>query len=96
MSSIISNPAEEGARRAYGNRKPLTKLLNQLSLENKMNLIQEAFLKSLNPSTAIKITNLGKETVSKQITKSIHSTLSYKYKTFLDEENGVIYIGKRV
>ena len=62
-----------------------------------MNSMQEAYLKTLKPTTAIKISKLtlGKKSTD-EITKEVHSTLSYKYKTFLDKENGVIYVGKRI
>ena len=40
VGSIRFNPAEEGAKKAYGNRKPLTDLLNELDNRDIMNLIQ--------------------------------------------------------
>lgn len=62
-----------------------------------MNSMQEAYIKNLKPTTAIKISNLtlGSKSTD-EIIKEIHNTLSYKYNTFLDEENGVIYVGKRI
>lgn len=61
-----------------------------------MNSIQESFLKSLNPSIAVKVSNLDNDTIPREVLLNIHQVLTYKYKTFLDEENGVIYIGKKV
>lgn len=65
-----------------------------------MDSMRDSFLLTLKPHTAVKIENLdGKEPLRElptDIIKSIHSTLTYKYKTFLDIENGVIYVGKRI
>ena len=60
-----------------------------------MNSIQESYLKALRPTTAIKIESLDNKPVNAVI-KLIHSTLSYKYNTFFDEDNKVIYVGKKV
>jgi len=59
-----------------------------------MNALQTAYLKNFNPTVSIKVTNLDGGGTVKNITEEIRSFLSTKYKVFLDEENGVIYIGK--
>ena len=61
-----------------------------------MNSIKSSYIKALNPETTIKVTNLNNGEVPKEILLNIHQVLSYKYKTFLDEDYGVIYIGKRI
>ena len=60
-----------------------------------MDSMRDSFLLTFKPHTAVKIENLDGKEPSVDIIKSIHSTLTYKYKTFLDAENGVIYVGKR-
>jgi len=61
-----------------------------------MNAMIEAFLKSLDPISTIKITNIDKGTVPIGLLTETHKYLSTKYKTYLDKEAGVIYIGKRI
>lgn len=61
-----------------------------------MNSMQDLYLKSLNPHIAVKIEGLTGGKYVEDVIKNIHSTISYKYKTFLDKENGVIYVGKRI
>lgn len=58
--------------------------------------MQDSYLKSLNPTVSVKITELNGKKLPEQIIKDIHATLTYKYRTFLDERNGVIYVGKKV
>ena len=60
-----------------------------------MNSVQEAYLKSLNPTASVKVANLNKDTIPKEIFNMIYSVLAYNYKTIADEDNGVIYIGKK-
>lgn len=71
-------------------------ILNRLKEEDKMNSIQDSYLKSLNPSVSVKVTELNGKKIPEQIVKDIHATLTYKYNTFLDKENGVIYVGRRI
>jgi len=61
-----------------------------------MNSMIEAFLKSLDPISTIKVTNIGNSTVPIGLLTKTHKYLSTKYKTYLDKEAGVIYIGKRI
>lgn len=61
-----------------------------------MNSIQEAFLKSFNPTSAIAFTNLDKVEVPIKLLEEVHKYLGTKYTTYLDKEVGVIYIGKRI
>jgi len=65
-------------------------------MEALMNAMIEAFLKSLDPISTIKITNIDKGTVPIGLLTETHKYLSTKYKTYLDKEAGVIYIGKRI
>jgi len=58
--------------------------------------MKESYLKSLNPSVAVKLTQLSDTKTLKDVTKNIFNILSYKYKTFYDEKEGVIYIGTKV
>lgn len=96
VGSIRFNPAEAGAKKAYGDRKPLTEILKKLEKENKMSSIQDSYLKALNPTVSVKVTELNGKKIPEQIIKDIYATLTYKYRTFLDKENGVIYVGKKV
>ena len=61
-----------------------------------MNSLQESYLKSLNPSIAVKVEDLNGKKHIKDVIRTIHQALLYKYNTLLDEENGVVYIGKRL
>jgi len=61
-----------------------------------MNSLQESYLKALKPTIAIKVTSLDKEAVPENIIAIINIALSKTKKTFVDIENGVIYVGKRV
>jgi len=62
-----------------------------------MNSLQESYIKALNPTVTVKITNLDKGTVPLGILHIIQLGLTKsKFKLFTDEENGVIYIGKKV
>ena len=61
-----------------------------------MDSMKESYLKSLNPSVAVKLTQLSDTKTLKDVTKNIFNILSYKYKTFYDEKEGVIYIGTKV
>lgn len=65
-------------------------------MEALMNAMIETFLKSLDPISTIKITNIDKGTVPIGLLTETHKYLSTKYKTYLDKEAGVIYIGKRI
>ncbi len=65
-----------------------------------MNSIQDSYLKALNPTVSVKIQNLDAEYVyskrPKEITKKLYQVINAEYESFLDEKNGVIYIGKKV
>lgn len=61
-----------------------------------MSSLQDSYLKSLNPTVSVSIANLDGKKLPEQIIKDIHAMLTYKYRTFLDKERGVIYVGKKV
>lgn len=61
-----------------------------------MTALQDSYLKSLNPSTAIKFSGLGSRKLPEEIVEDVYKTLTYKYRIFLDRKNSVIYVGKKV
>lgn len=63
--------------------------------EHLMNL-QESYLKALNPKVSIKISNIDNDVIPMDVLELVHGVVTYKYKTFIDVANGVIYVGKRV
>ena len=62
-----------------------------------MNSIRESYLKAFSPTVSIKVEDLIKGGPHKKILKEIYSMIElYHYINYLDEDNGVIYVGKRV
>ena len=60
-----------------------------------MNL-QDSYLKAFNPSIAVKIEDLDGKGRTEDIVQLVFSTLSVKYRIFLDKRNEVIYIGRKL
>ena len=61
-----------------------------------MDSIQEAILKSLNPTSVIKVTDIDTGKVPDRLIEDVYQSVARKYKTSFDKRNGVIYVGKRV
>ena len=61
-----------------------------------MNSMQKSYLNALNPKFAVKVISLDGRPVPIKIIQDISKTLPTKYKTYFDEEEKVIYIGKEV
>ena len=60
-----------------------------------MNSMQEQYLKSLNPTITIQIKSLDNKPVPPDLLKGVQRFISYNYRSYLDIENGVIYIEKK-
>lgn len=58
--------------------------------------MQKSYLKALKPYVTIKVSDLDGKTRHKKIAEDICNSLMYKYKTYLDNEGGVIYVGKGI
>ncbi len=56
--------------------------------------IQAMYLKAFDPKISVKVTDLDTGKVPKDFLRQIEKTLSLTHRTFLDQENGVVYIGK--
>jgi len=61
-----------------------------------MNSIQKSYLAALDPKFAVKVIPLDGRPVPIKIIQDINKTLPTKYKTYFDEEEKVIYIGKGI
>ena len=61
-----------------------------------MNSMKRAYLATLDPKFAVKVISLDGRPVPINIIQDINKTLSAKYKTYFDEEEKVIYIGKGI
>ena len=60
-----------------------------------MSSMQQQYLKALNPTMTIQIKSLDNKSVPPDLLKGVQRFISYTYRSYLDIENGVIYVEKK-